>query len=146
MSSRQQTGGHKANLNNPNTSEESKQHSREIFDGESGQQAQSEGRHSHEGKNPGNGRIPNPNIVLSGTISAPFSTLFFLAFFYLDFYLASLRARSDGSRRRIQSHIEKPQRQRRGKTTRRRAIEEHVIHKYVHTICTYGNQKRTTRK
>jgi hypothetical protein len=27
-------GGHKANLNNPNTSEESKQHSREVLDNE----------------------------------------------------------------------------------------------------------------
>ncbi|KAI0974107.1 conidiation protein 6 [Xylaria arbuscula] len=30
----QVAGGHKANLNNPNTSEESKQHSREVLDNE----------------------------------------------------------------------------------------------------------------
>lgn len=57
MSARQQAGGHKANLSNPNTSEESKQHSREVLDGELGEQAQSQ-EHSHEGKNPGNGSFP----------------------------------------------------------------------------------------
>lgn len=63
MSARQQAGGHKANLNNPNTSEESKQHSRDVLDGELGQGAQSQAS-SHEGKNPGNGKVPS---MLSGT-------------------------------------------------------------------------------
>ncbi|KAF2247169.1 hypothetical protein BU26DRAFT_430168 [Trematosphaeria pertusa] len=59
-------GGHKANLNNPNTSEEAKQHSREIleneFDGGNTQQ------HSQEGKNPNNvagglkATINNPQV------------------------------------------------------------------------------------
>lgn len=34
MSEAQIAGGHKANLNNPNTSEEAKQHSREVLDNE----------------------------------------------------------------------------------------------------------------
>ncbi|KAI1753618.1 Conidiation protein 6-domain-containing protein [Xylaria castorea] len=34
MTDAQIAGGHKANLNNPNTSEESKQHSREVLDKE----------------------------------------------------------------------------------------------------------------
>lgn len=45
-------GGHKANLNNPNTSEESKQHSREVLDNEyNGGEVESK---SDEGKNPNN--------------------------------------------------------------------------------------------
>jgi hypothetical protein len=60
MSSNRQAGGHKANLNNPNTSEESKEHSREVLDGNSAQSSGSHnqnsgGSNSHEGKNPGNG-------------------------------------------------------------------------------------------
>jgi hypothetical protein len=34
MSEAQIAGGHKANLNNPNTSEEAKQHSREVLENE----------------------------------------------------------------------------------------------------------------
>jgi hypothetical protein len=34
MSEAQVAGGHKANLNNPNTSEESKQHSKQVLENE----------------------------------------------------------------------------------------------------------------
>ena len=34
MSEAQIAGGHKANINNPNTSEESKQHSKQVLDNE----------------------------------------------------------------------------------------------------------------
>ncbi|KAI1862571.1 uncharacterized protein JN550_010096, partial [Neoarthrinium moseri] len=45
-------GGHKANLSNPNTSQESKQHSREILDNEfNGGDVPAPG---DENKNPGN--------------------------------------------------------------------------------------------
>jgi hypothetical protein len=62
MSSNRQAGGHKANLNNPNTSEESKDRSREALEGNSAQHSGSHnqnsgGSNSHEGKNPGNGII-----------------------------------------------------------------------------------------
>ncbi|KAJ4288475.1 hypothetical protein N0V90_011711 [Kalmusia sp. IMI 367209] len=45
-------GGHKANINNPNTSEEAKQHSREVLENEyDGGNTET---HSQEGKNPNN--------------------------------------------------------------------------------------------
>lgn len=45
-------GGHKANINNPNTSEEAKQHSKEVLDQEyNGGNVQSA---SDENKNPNN--------------------------------------------------------------------------------------------
>ncbi|KAM0287276.1 hypothetical protein ACHAQH_000590 [Verticillium albo-atrum] len=51
----QVAGGHKANLNNPNTSEESKQHSRDVLnkseDAPNATSAQSAG---DDNKNPGN--------------------------------------------------------------------------------------------
>ncbi|MCJ1232539.1 hypothetical protein MMC14_000492 [Varicellaria rhodocarpa] len=59
-------GGHKANLNNPNTSEESKQHSKEILEGELADVKT--GAASSEGKNPGNvagglkATLNNPNV------------------------------------------------------------------------------------
>ncbi|MCJ1369270.1 hypothetical protein MMC20_000480 [Loxospora ochrophaea] len=57
-------GGHKANLNNPNTSEESKQHSRDVLENEL------EGATGTEenAKNPGNvagglkATLKNPNV------------------------------------------------------------------------------------
>ncbi|KAL1592341.1 hypothetical protein SLS60_011419 [Paraconiothyrium brasiliense] len=55
-------GGHKANLNNPNTSEESKQHSREVLDNE------------HNGGNIESSEGKNPNNVAGGlkaTINNP---------------------------------------------------------------------------
>lgn len=62
MSSNRQAGGHKANLNNPNTSEESKERSRQALDGDlddSTTQSSGSDQYSrssdHEGKNPGNG-------------------------------------------------------------------------------------------
>ncbi|KAF2222621.1 Conidiation-specific protein 6 [Elsinoe ampelina] len=58
-------GGHKANLNNPNTSEESKQHSKEVLDKElNGGEIQ----HDIGDKNPNNvagglkATINNPNV------------------------------------------------------------------------------------
>ena len=57
MSDTRQAGGHKANLNNPNTSQESKQNSRDRLEGDSGDAAQRAGQGSQEGKNPGNGLI-----------------------------------------------------------------------------------------
>ena len=60
MSETQRAGGHKANLNNPNTSEESKQHSRDILDGDLKDAAQRGGQGSQEGKNPGNGSSSLP--------------------------------------------------------------------------------------
>jgi hypothetical protein len=54
MSDTRQTGGHKGNINNPNTSEESKQHSHEFHE-DSHDAAQRSGKGSQEGKNPGNG-------------------------------------------------------------------------------------------
>ncbi|KAF2229710.1 conidiation protein 6 [Viridothelium virens] len=58
-------GGHKANINNPNTSEEAKQHSKEVLDQEfdGGKIPQSD-----EDKNPGNvagglkATMKNPNV------------------------------------------------------------------------------------
>ncbi|KAF9734462.1 hypothetical protein PMIN06_004620 [Paraphaeosphaeria minitans] len=59
-------GGHKANINNPNTSEESKQHSREVLDNEyDGGNIKTS---SEEGKNPNNiagglkATINNPKV------------------------------------------------------------------------------------
>ncbi|KAF4300771.1 putative conidiation-specific protein 6 protein [Botryosphaeria dothidea] len=59
-------GGHKANLNNPNTSDESKQHSKDVlnqeFDGDNIE------HHSNQNKNPGNvtgglkATLNNPNV------------------------------------------------------------------------------------
>ncbi|KAM0333252.1 hypothetical protein ACHAQA_001912 [Verticillium albo-atrum] len=67
----QVAGGHKANLNNPNTSEESKQHSREIleneFGGDDAPNASSAASAKDENKNPGNvagglkATLNNPN-------------------------------------------------------------------------------------
>ncbi|KAI0393316.1 conidiation protein 6 [Xylariaceae sp. FL0594] len=63
----QVAGGHKANLNNPNTSEESKQHSREVLDNEfNGGDVPSAS--DNKEKNPGNiagglkAAINNPNV------------------------------------------------------------------------------------
>ncbi|KAI6352497.1 hypothetical protein MCOR25_009410 [Pyricularia grisea] len=68
MTDAQVAGGHKANLKNPNTSEESKQHSKKVleeqFDGGDVPKA----GESDEGKNPGNvagglkAAIKNPNV------------------------------------------------------------------------------------
>ena len=55
MSDAQRAGGHKANLNNPNTTGESKQHSRDMLEGDMKDAAQHAGQGSQEGKNPGNG-------------------------------------------------------------------------------------------
>ncbi|KAI9820529.1 MAG: hypothetical protein M1832_003720 [Thelocarpon impressellum] len=60
-------GGHKANLNNPNTSEESKQHSKEVLDSQYEGGAISGGK-SNEEKNPNNvagglkATTKNPNV------------------------------------------------------------------------------------
>lgn len=55
-------GGHKANLNNPNTSEESKQHSREVLENEynGGSNDESNNSNSDEGKNPNNVYVSSP--------------------------------------------------------------------------------------
>ncbi|TRX93669.1 hypothetical protein FHL15_005345 [Xylaria flabelliformis] len=60
-------GGHKANLSNPNTSEESKQHSREVLDNEfNGGDVPSAS--DNQDKNPGNvagglkATLKNPNV------------------------------------------------------------------------------------
>jgi len=54
-------GGHKANLNNPNTSEEAKQHSKEVLDREfDGGDTQ---KYSEAGSHTGN---PNPRNVEGG--------------------------------------------------------------------------------
>ncbi|KAK7187959.1 hypothetical protein DPSP01_003154 [Paraphaeosphaeria sporulosa] len=59
-------GGHKANINNPNTSEESKQHSREVLDNDYDGGNVETG--SDEGKNPNNiagglkATINNPKV------------------------------------------------------------------------------------
>ena len=58
MSDTREAGGHKANLNNPNTSKESKQHSRDLLEGDLSNDAQRAGQGSQEGKNPGNGFLP----------------------------------------------------------------------------------------
>ncbi|KAJ9632056.1 hypothetical protein H2203_000457 [Taxawa tesnikishii (nom. ined.)] len=67
-------GGHKANLNNPNTSEEAKQHSKEVLDNEfNGGNVSS---NSDEGKNPNNvagglkATINNPNTSQEAKDSA----------------------------------------------------------------------------
>jgi Conidiation protein 6 len=65
-------GGHKANLNNPNTSEESKQHSRDVLDNElQGGQMDT----GTEDKNPGNVcvlPVPAyvPELVVTDTLSS----------------------------------------------------------------------------
>lgn len=64
MSDTQRAGGHKANLNNPNTSEESKQHSRDMLEGDLKDAAQRAGHGSQEGKNPGNGMNSLPNLSI----------------------------------------------------------------------------------
>lgn len=46
------SGGHKANLNNPNTSEESKENSKQVLDGELADVQTNQS--SDEGKNPNN--------------------------------------------------------------------------------------------
>jgi hypothetical protein len=96
MSDNRQAGGHKANLNNPNTSEESKQHSREVLDGSSrdGPSSTSRTSHSHEGKNPGNGT-----------------------------YSITKTKNSCG---RLQSHFEKPQCQWWSQAECRGTVEQHV--------------------
>ncbi|KAF2497239.1 hypothetical protein BU16DRAFT_508237 [Lophium mytilinum] len=69
-------GGHKANLNNPNTSEESKQHSREVLEqeldgGNVGSRADAD-----ENKNPNNvagglkATLKNPNVSQEAKDSA----------------------------------------------------------------------------
>ena len=64
MSDTQRAGGHKANLHNPNTSEESKQHSRDMLEGDLKDAAQGAGHGSQEGKNPGNGTDSLPNLSI----------------------------------------------------------------------------------
>ncbi|KAI1741249.1 conidiation protein 6 [Xylaria scruposa] len=60
-------GGHKANLNNPNTSEESKQHSREVLDNEFNG-GNVPGASDNQDKNPNNvagglkATLKNPNV------------------------------------------------------------------------------------
>ncbi|KAF2816583.1 conidiation-specific protein 6 [Mytilinidion resinicola] len=69
-------GGHKANLNNPNTSEESKQHSREVLeqDLDGGNVGTSADR--DENKNPNNvagglkATLKNPNVSQDAKDSA----------------------------------------------------------------------------
>ncbi|EEY14398.1 Conidiation-specific protein 6 like [Verticillium longisporum] len=68
----QVAGGHKANINNPNTSEESKQHSRDVlnneFGGEDAPNAASAQSANDDNKNPGNvagglkATLNNPNV------------------------------------------------------------------------------------
>ncbi|KAF2011169.1 hypothetical protein BU24DRAFT_399432 [Aaosphaeria arxii CBS 175.79] len=59
-------GGHKANLNNPNTSEESKQHSRQVLDEEF--DGGNIGSNDDSNKNPNNvagglkATLNNPNV------------------------------------------------------------------------------------
>ncbi|KAI1332573.1 conidiation protein 6 [Xylariaceae sp. FL0255] len=61
-------GGHKANLNNPNTSEESKQHSREVLENEFAGGAASAADEAEGDKNPNNvagglkATLKNPNV------------------------------------------------------------------------------------
>lgn len=70
MSDTRQAGGHKSNRNNPNTSQESKQHSRDILEGDSKDAAQRAGQDSQEGKNPGNGTttpaVTSDDLVAGG--------------------------------------------------------------------------------
>ncbi|MCJ1283072.1 hypothetical protein MMC26_002399 [Xylographa opegraphella] len=67
-------GGHKANLANPNTSEESKAHSKEILDGELADVETNV--NSMDGKNPNNvagglkATIANPNVTQEAKDSA----------------------------------------------------------------------------
>ncbi|KAJ9667138.1 hypothetical protein H2201_002658 [Coniosporium apollinis] len=73
-------GGHKANLNNPNTSEESKQHSKEVLEQASNSgdidTSSSSSAGSTEGKNPNNvagglkATISNPNTSQEAKDSA----------------------------------------------------------------------------
>ncbi|KPM42064.1 hypothetical protein AK830_g4500 [Neonectria ditissima] len=66
MTDAQVAGGHKANLKNPNTSEESKQHSKEVLENEF--ETRDTESNDTEGKNPGNvagglkAAIKNPNV------------------------------------------------------------------------------------
>ncbi|MCJ1294787.1 hypothetical protein MMC34_006345 [Xylographa carneopallida] len=68
------SGGHKANLANPNTSEESKAHSKEILEGELADVETNV--NSTEGKNPNNvagglkATIANPNVSQEAKDSA----------------------------------------------------------------------------
>ncbi|KAJ9160606.1 hypothetical protein NKR19_g3116 [Coniochaeta hoffmannii] len=63
----QTAGGHKANLNNPNTSEESKQHSKQVLENEY-DGGNTESASDARGKNPGNvagglkATLKNPNV------------------------------------------------------------------------------------
>ncbi|CAJ2502772.1 Uu.00g101660.m01.CDS01 [Anthostomella pinea] len=68
-------GGHKANLNNPNTSQESKQHSKEVLDNEfNGDNVAGAG--DNVDKNPGNvagglkATVNNPNVSQEAKESA----------------------------------------------------------------------------
>ncbi|KAL8403451.1 hypothetical protein RB594_008637 [Gaeumannomyces avenae] len=68
MSDAQIAGGHKANIKNPNTSQESKEHSKQVLEKEfSGGDVPKAGD-SDEGKNPGNvagglkAAMKNPNV------------------------------------------------------------------------------------
>ncbi|KAK3327077.1 conidiation protein 6 [Cercophora scortea] len=64
---RQVAGGHKANLNNPNTSDASKQHSRDVLDNEFNG-GDVPGANDNQNKNPGNvagglkATLKNPNV------------------------------------------------------------------------------------
>jgi hypothetical protein len=80
MSDNRQAGGHKANLNNPNTSQESKEHSRDVIDGQQQHSAQRSGQGNQgnqgnqDNKNPGNG-APNSGPLLTEVAGGYKSTL-----------------------------------------------------------------------
>ncbi|KAI4121600.1 MAG: hypothetical protein LQ347_006800 [Umbilicaria vellea] len=59
-------GGHKANLNNPNTSEESKQHSKEVIENNGGEVDQSSSGQSSGGQSSSDDTGKNPNNVAGG--------------------------------------------------------------------------------
>merc|ERR1711959_425087 len=69
MSDAQIAGGHKANLKNPNTSDESKQHSKAVLENEfNGGDVPHAGERDNENKNPNNvagglkATLKNPNV------------------------------------------------------------------------------------
>ncbi|KLU92707.1 hypothetical protein MAPG_11694 [Magnaporthiopsis poae ATCC 64411] len=68
MTDAQVAGGHKANLKNPNTSQESKEHSKQVLETEFNGGDVPKAGNSNEGKNPGNvagglkATMKNPNV------------------------------------------------------------------------------------
>ncbi|KFA67906.1 hypothetical protein S40285_04097, partial [Stachybotrys chlorohalonatus IBT 40285] len=68
MSDAQIAGGHKANLNNPNTSQEAKEHSKAVLDNEFNGGDVPKATDDDTGKNPGNvagglkATLKNPNV------------------------------------------------------------------------------------